>query len=366
MSQHDLDIANQTFPNTRTDLNNALQALGSNSSGSSAPSTTYANQFWYDTANNIFYIRNEANDGNIPIMALDQTNDTVEYFKSDSVRTALIEFTDGDDAITIADGGAITTSGNLSIGGSNNELRFYEGGNYVGFEAPALSADKIWVLPTADGSNGQVIQTNGSGTLSFVDQSTTTNPTISGVSPSTITNSATNVTISGTGFVTVPNVEAMSTSGVITQANSVSFTNATTLVANFTLATDGTYFVRVENPDGLAVRSSSAILTVSDEPTWSTSAGSLGTVSGGGSISFTVSATGDSTIAYSVVSGSMPGGASLNSSTGAITGTETGATSETTYNFTIRATDAESQTADRAFSITVEVGMNNSGQFNEA
>jgi len=222
------------------------------------------------------------------------------------------------------------------------------------------------VLPTADGSNGQVIQTNGSGTLSFVDQSTTTNPTISGVSPSTITNSATNVTISGTGFVTVPNVEAMSTSGVITQANSVSFTNATTLVANFTLATDGTYFVRVENPDGLAVRSSSAILTVSDEPTWSTSAGSLGTVSGGGSISFTVSATGDSTIAYSVVSGSMPGGASLNSSTGAITGTETGATSETTYNFTIRATDAESQTADRAFSITVEVGMNNSGQFNEA
>ena len=55
---------------------------------------------------------------------------------------------------------------------------------------------------------------------------------------------------------------------------------------------------------------------------------------------------------------------SLNSSTGAITGTAPAATSETTYNFTIRATDAESQTVDRAFSIKVTVGMNNSMAFN--
>ena len=59
MSQHDLDIANQLFPATRTDLNNALKALGSTSSGTSAPSTTYANQLWYDSSANILYIRNE-------------------------------------------------------------------------------------------------------------------------------------------------------------------------------------------------------------------------------------------------------------------------------------------------------------------
>ena len=173
MSQHDFDIANQTFPATRTDLNNALQALASTSSGTSAPSTTYANQFWYDTANNKLYIRNEDNDANIEIMVLDQTNDTVEYFKSDSIRTALIEFTDGDDAITIADGGAITTSGdatvtgNLVVGGSNKELRFMEGSNFVGFEAPALTGDQIFVLPASDGTANQVIQTDGSGNLSF-------------------------------------------------------------------------------------------------------------------------------------------------------------------------------------------------------
>ncbi len=62
---------------------------------------------------------------------------------------------------------AVTTGTDLSIGGSNNELRFYEGSNYVGFEAPALTGDQIWVLPAADGSNGQVISTDGSGNLSF-------------------------------------------------------------------------------------------------------------------------------------------------------------------------------------------------------
>ena len=51
-------------------------------------------------------------------------------------------------------------------------------------------------------------------------------------------------------------------------------------------------------------------------------------------------------------------------STGAITGTESGASASTTYNFTLRVTDGQSQTADRAFSITIEVGMANSMAFN--
>ena len=60
----------------------------------------------------------------------------------------------------------------------------------------------------------------------------------------------------------------------------------------------------------------------------------------------------------------QPGGVSLNTSTGAITGTESGATSETTYSFTIRATDAQGQTADRAFSITITHGIQTSLQIN--
>ena len=37
--------------------------------------------------------------------------------------------------------------------------------------------------------------------------------------------------------------------------------------------------------------------------------------------------------------------------------------SETQYSFTIRATDAQGQTADQAFTLTSEVGINNSGGF---
>ena len=135
---------------------------------------------------------------------------------------------------------------------------------------------------------------------------------------------------------------------------------------------DATYKLRVENPDGLSVLSSSALLTVSDAPTWSTSAGSLGEVAAGSTVSLDVDASSDSTVAFSETTSVLTSNSNtpastmnltLNSSTGAITGTAPAATAETTYNFTLRATDAESQTADRAFSIKVTVGMNNSAGF---
>jgi|TARA_R100000479_G_scaffold144256_1_gene79725 hypothetical protein len=73
MAQHDMNIANQGFPATRADINNALQAIATNNSGTSAPSTTFANQWWYDTTNNKLYIRNEANNAWIEVAVLDQT-----------------------------------------------------------------------------------------------------------------------------------------------------------------------------------------------------------------------------------------------------------------------------------------------------
>ena len=78
MSQHDFNIANQSFPATRTDLNNALVALASNSSGDNEPSTKYANQWWYETDTNTLKLRNEANDAWISIAVLDQSGNTVQ------------------------------------------------------------------------------------------------------------------------------------------------------------------------------------------------------------------------------------------------------------------------------------------------
>ena len=197
------------------------------------------------------------------------------------------------------------------------------------------------------------------------------NPTISSISPDTITNAQTSITITGSNFVSVPIVEAQSSTGVIVPADSVTFNNSTSLTCNFTLTTDGTYYIRIENNDGLAVRSSTALLTVSDAPTWSTAAGTLGTIAGdfSGTVA-TVAATSDSAITYSettsVLTNAAQANCSLNSATGVITTTDFGgsSTTATTYNFTLRATDAEGQTADRNFSLTSSYGATGGGQFN--
>jgi hypothetical protein len=114
------------------------------------------------------------------------------------------------------------------------------------------------------------------------------------------------------------------------------------------------YGVKVQNASGLSATLASQI-NVDTSPSWSTASGSLGTVFDGSRATASLSATatdadGD-TITYSVLSGSLPAGSSLNSSTGAITGFNA-VGSSTTSNFTLRAT-AGSKTADRAFSITV-------------
>ena len=222
--------------------------------------------------------------------------------------------------------------------------------NITDAKVNTLSASKLTgALPAISGAN-------------LTNLPAETKPTISSISPTVIENTQTSITITGTNFVNGANVEAVGTNGAIIQADTVTFNSATSISAAFTITTDATYFLRIENPDGNAVRSSTALLTVSDAPAWTTSAGSLGTNAAGSSVSYTVAATGATS--FAVQSGSLPGGVSLNTSTGVISGTESGATAETTYNFTIRASDAEAQTADRAFSITITVGINNSGQFN--
>ena len=211
--------------------------------------------------------------------------------------------------------------------------------------------------------NGSAVSLGGSVTVGE------TKPTITGISPSVITNDATNITITGANYVNTPIVEAVSSTGVITSANSVSFTSATSITANFTLATDGTYFIRVENNDGNAVRSSSALLTVSDAPGWTTSAGSLGTIAGdfSGTVA-TVAASGD-TVTFSettsVLTNASQANCTLNSSTGVITTTDFGgsSTTATLYTFTLRATDAQGQTADRVFTLQSSFGLVNSGGF---
>ena len=228
---------------------------------------------------------------------------------------------------------------------------------------PNTSVTNAQLQNSAITINGAAVSLGGSTTITTIARPTiTTSSAI--IAPSTNAS----FTLAGTNFVSVPIVELISSTGAVTRASAVTFNNSTSLTVTTNLAA-GSYFVRVENNDGGAVRSSSAILNASIAPNWQTAAGSLGTIAAGATQSFTLLAYDDDSSAvtsYSLQSGSLPGGFTLagDSSIGTISGTETGSSATTTYSFTIRATDNESQTTDRAFTITVTHGASGGGQFN--
>ena len=97
---------------------------------------------------------------------------------SDGSEDGLIEFADskaGSNNINMrlrSDSLQLLNGTNLQIR-EEQDLRLYDSdsSNYLGFKAPSVVAsDVVYTLP-ADGSNGQVLSTNGSGVLSFVDNS---------------------------------------------------------------------------------------------------------------------------------------------------------------------------------------------------
>jgi hypothetical protein len=231
--------------------------------------------------------------------------------------------------ITITSGTSVVFATALSDGDVVDVVA-YGTFNVAAIDASNITSGNLNIARIADGSitnaklvnssitiNGSSVSLGGSVTVGE------TKPTITSITPDTIDNTQTSIVITGTNFVITPQVEFINTStGIWYIADTVTRDSATQLTINATLAVDGNYKIRIENPDGNAVLSSTALLTVSDAPTWSTSAGSLGSIAAGSSASFTVSATSDSAVTYSITSGALPGGLSLNSSTGAITGTE--------------------------------------------
>ena len=174
MSQHDFNIANQSFPATRTDLNNALAALASNSSGDTEPTTTYANQFWYETDTNILKIRNEANNGWVDVITLDasMTAAASELNQLDAITRGSILYGDASGATArLAKGAADTvlTSDGTDIswaaaggGGvtlpteptwSSPSVTITSSGTYT-LPGTISDSDYVWFLLTGSGGSG--------------------------------------------------------------------------------------------------------------------------------------------------------------------------------------------------------------------
>ena len=151
MAQHDMNIANQSFPSFRTDLNNALSAINSMQSGTSRPSGAVSGTLWLDTTN--------------------ATNPVIKFFDgTDDITFATVDYTANtidfsDSSITTP----LTITGNSTAGA---EIRIPEdtdnGSHYVALKAPdSIASDLTLTLPSSDGTSGQALTTDGSGNLSF-------------------------------------------------------------------------------------------------------------------------------------------------------------------------------------------------------
>ena len=264
----------------------------------------------------------------------------------------------------------LTVKGDGSSTDGAIQLNCSQNSHGVKIKSPPHSAGQSYtlILPQSVGTANQVLATNGSSTnqLSWID-ATETKPTVADVSQTIAPATATTITITGTNFVSIPIVEFIKTDGSVTLANTVSFTSSTSLSVNVTLAT-GNYYVRIENPDGNAGRSTNNIITASTAPSFTTSAGSLGTFSGNFSGTLaTIAGTSDSAITFSETTSVLStANVTLNTSTGALTTTDFGGSSvtPTTYNFTIQIQDAEGQVATRNFSFTSSFGSTGGAQFN--
>lgn len=155
------------------------------------------------------------------------------------------------------------------------------------------------------------------------------------------------ITINGAGFVAGASVYIDRTPASVT---TVVNKNQLTFIAP--AKASGSYKLRIVNGDGNIAQNISGI-QYSGTPTWTTPAGSLGTITQGSLFSYTVAATSNTAVTYRVISGSIVPGANLIANTGVIWGTAQNPRYPTTYVFTIEAVDGENQTTPREFSILV-------------
>ena len=190
-------------------------------------------------------------------------------------------------------------------------------------------------------------------------------PTVTAITPTEVASldvGDATFTITGTNFQNGATVKFIGNDETIITASSVTVNSSTSVTAvapnsSFSNSKEP-YDVQIINPNNLS-GSLNAQIYIDNTVTWSTASGtiaSINTASTGTHVTVSATDPDSDTITYSETGGTVLStvGLTLNSATGAISGTPNSAG---TLNFTLRAT-ANSKTADRAFSITVVEAYN--------
>ena len=187
-------IQNDTGANVRADINSNMAAIYSLNASSSEPSAanSVARMIWADETNNELKIRNGTNTSFITIGSLNETNlglatlasptftgnvgvpagtvSSLPIRRSDDTNTGI--YFSAADTLDIATGGtrrAHFDSNGITIRDRKAlRLRDTSNSNFVALRAPDnVSSDVTLTLPSTDGDANDVLQSDGSGNLSF-------------------------------------------------------------------------------------------------------------------------------------------------------------------------------------------------------
>lgn len=187
-------IQNDTGANVRSDINSNMAAIYSLNASSSEPiaANSVARMIWADESNNELKIRNGTNTSFITIGSLNETNLGLATIASPTftgnvtvpagtVSSLPIRFTGDTDTGLFknsADDFSVVTGGTRRAHFDSNgitirdrkalRLRDTSNSNFVAIQAPSNVANDVTLtLPSTDGDANDVLQSDGSGNLSF-------------------------------------------------------------------------------------------------------------------------------------------------------------------------------------------------------
>ena len=180
-------------------------------------------------------------------------------------------------------------------------------------------------------------------------------PQIASISPTTAATTGTTITITGASFKSGLSVQFIGTNSAVYNSPIATFVNATTVTATtpqLPVAYEP-YDVKVINNDNqFSVLDN--CLDAGGTPVWNTASGTISTIYEQSSLNTSVSATDPDGTSIVYTSSNLPAWISLNSSTGALTGTSPDIASNTTYTFDITASDGVN-TSSRSFNTLVNI-----------
>jgi hypothetical protein len=141
-------------------------------------------------------------DGGTNILKVTNSSSDVVFQPQVDAKDLKFNQYDGRTLLEVNDGGFVAIANGATGPG---QLRIYEdtdnGTNYTALQVGAQSGDITYTLPTADGSDGQFLKTDGSGNLAFATVSTSTafDDVTAGDAAVSVTTSSGNITVDAQG-----------------------------------------------------------------------------------------------------------------------------------------------------------------------